>query len=298
MNHGKQIRLFLMDGSPSGMRYAVNWTGQVFACPSGFFGKLKDWTETQRPGVYVLLGVDAQGEDIAYIGESENVAQRLLTHVLQGTLEEIVEAFFFTSKDDNLTKSHINYLEKQLIVRASTTNRYPLKNDVLPTDKTLSKPELATMKEFLDNVLLVAESLGYNVFASNTNVDQNLSSVTLYAYETETGLTAQGWPDQEGFVVKAGSKAKTGIAATSLGAGYNALRQELVKTGVLINDPTADALIFSQDYLFRSSTAAISIVVGYQKSGPSTWRRSDGKLLEHVEADEAGNEVDQLVAGS
>lgn len=297
MTHGKQIRLFLMDGSPSGMRYAelVNWTGQAFACPSGFFSKLKEWTETQRPGVYVLLGVDAQGEDIAYVGESENVAQRLLTHVKNSTLEEIVEAFFFTSKDDNLTKGHITYLEKQLIARATSVNRYPLKNDVTPSDKVLSKPELATMQEFLDCLYLVAESLGYDVFVNKSKVSNAIHKAVFYSLDVGGTVVATGNPTEEGFVVYAGSKAKS-FDLDSLKGGYQTAKDDLKKSGVLVPDANPEFFVFTQDYLFKSSSAAASVIAGHQKGGPASWKRTDGKYLKQVEAEEAGMEVNQLIS--
>ena len=126
MNYGKQIRLFLTDGSARGIRYAelMNWTGQAFACTKSLFSKLVEWPETQRAGVYVLLGVNEKGEDAVYIGESENVGKRLLQHLSSPKLDDIIEAFFFTSKDDNLTKGHITFLEQRLVKRAEEAKQY------------------------------------------------------------------------------------------------------------------------------------------------------------------------------
>jgi len=295
--HGKQIRVFLTDGSPSGIRFAelVNWTGQGFACPAGLLTKLGEWPETQRPGVYVLLGVDENGEDLAYIGESENVAHRLLSHVKNGTLEEIIEVFFFTSKDNNLTKGHIAYLERQLLLRAAKTQRFPLKNHVSPAEKALSRPELATMEEFLDNLYLVAESLGYNIFASNLKAETLGSRSELYFFATESGLKAQAMATDEGFMVKAGSTAKAGDCSSSLGPGYKLLRDELLKNGVLVDDPVGQSLVFRQDYQFRSSTAAVCVIAAQQRSGPLNWRRADGTLLKDAEEAQAAAAEKQLL---
>ncbi|MEI7836171.1 MAG: GIY-YIG nuclease family protein, partial [Planctomycetota bacterium] len=166
MNHGKQIRLFLTDGSAGGIRYAelMNWTGQAFSCPKALFAKLKDWSETRRPGVYVLVGLNGDGKDAVYIGESENVLKRLLWHLRKSTLDDIVEAFFFTSKDDNLTKGHTTHLEQRLVKRAEEAKQYVVEYGREPSKKTLSKPETETMEEFLDHLYLVSAALGFTVF--------------------------------------------------------------------------------------------------------------------------------------
>lgn len=54
---GRSIRIYLSDGSPSGLRHVeiVNWSGQAIACPRSRFSELKEWSESQRPGVYFLL---------------------------------------------------------------------------------------------------------------------------------------------------------------------------------------------------------------------------------------------------
>ena len=164
MDHGTQIKLFLTDGSATGFRYAelVNWTGWVFACPRILFTKLKEWPQMQRVGVYVLIGLNRKGENAVYIGESENVLTRLLSHLSQSksTLDDVVEAFFFTSKDDNLDKGHITFLEQRLTKRAQETKQYAVEYGREPSAKALAKMESAAMEEFLENLYLVAAVLG------------------------------------------------------------------------------------------------------------------------------------------
>jgi len=285
MNHGKQIRLFLTDGSASGIRYAelMNWTGQAFACPKSLFSKLGEWPETQRAGVYVLIGVNEKGEDAVYIGESENVGKRLLQHLGNPRLEDIILAFFFTSKDDNLTKGHITFLEQRLVKRAEEAKQYVVEYGREPSEKTLSKPEIATMEEFLENIYLVAAALGFDVLElpPAEPAGQDGSELT---FEMENGVTAKGFSSDEGFVVKAGSQSVVADAG-SLQGGYKNLKDDLKKKGVLVAD--AGQLKFTQDYSFKSSSAAAAVVSGSQRSGPKSWKNQEGKTLGEIEAQEA-----------
>lgn len=113
---GKSIRVYLADATVTGIRYAelVNWTGQAVACPRSRLSELAAWPEAAKPGVYLLLEArlgDTKPE--AYIGESENVVQRLTSH---DRLKEFWnEVVIFTSKDENLTKAHVKFLESSLL---------------------------------------------------------------------------------------------------------------------------------------------------------------------------------------
>jgi len=287
MNHGKQIRLFLTDGSATGIRYAelMNWTGQAFACPKGLFGKLKEWPESQRAGVYVLLGLNASGEEVAYIGESENVIRRILEHVGQSTLDEIVKALFFTSKDDNLTKGHTTFLERRLISRAQDVQQYIVQCDREPSEKILSRPEIATMEEYLENLYLVASALGFVVFESTTEAAAPRVDSSEFALDLrESGVSARGYTSDLGFVVRKDSRAVS-TDTSSLSLGYRALKEDLKKKAVLVAD--GPSLKFAQDYTFSSSSAAAGVVSGNARSGPQSWARQDGKTLKEVEEEKA-----------
>jgi hypothetical protein len=285
MNHGKQIRLFLTDGSASGLRYAelVNWTGQAFACPKSLFSKLSEWPETQRAGVYVLIGVNESGDDAVYIGESENVGKRLIQHLSNPKLDDIILALFFTSKDDNLTKGHITFLEQRLVKRAEEADHFIVKYVREPSEKLLSKPEIATMEEFLENIYLVAAALGFYVFELPLAEPSGAEGGEL-RFELENGVIAKGFSSEEGFVVRAESNA-VASDSTSLQGGYRNLKDDLKKKGVLVSDN--GKLKFAKDYTFKSSSAAAAVVAGSQRSGPKSWKNNEGKTLGEIEAEEA-----------
>ena len=116
MKIGKTIRIYLNDGTVTGIRHAeiVNWTGQAISSPRTKIKMLSDWEESRKPGVYFLFGIDEEsGQDAVYIGEAENVFERLQHHIANKDFWN--EVIFFTNKDENLTKSHVKYLESGLI---------------------------------------------------------------------------------------------------------------------------------------------------------------------------------------
>lgn len=126
---GKTIKIYLANESVSGIRHAeiANWSGQALACPRSRFQELREWLEVQRPGIYFLFGVDDQtAEEAVYIGEAEVVLDRLASHM--SGKDFWTEVITFTSKDENLTKAHVRYLESRLIGMARRAGRYSLAN--------------------------------------------------------------------------------------------------------------------------------------------------------------------------
>src|SRR5690554_7182301 len=127
MSHGRGIRLFLVDGTPNGLLTAeiMNWTGHALTGPRTKLTELVQRPECGRTGVYFLVGPDPDNamRPLVYIGESDDVAKRLKQHNRpepQGGKDFWERVCLITSKDQNLTKAHVKYLESQLIDRKST----------------------------------------------------------------------------------------------------------------------------------------------------------------------------------
>ncbi len=112
------IKLFLTRGDAKSLRTAEisNWTGKAIAAPRTEFDDLLQREERDRTGVYILSGNDPlSGLPRAYIGEAEVIRERLKQHK---TKEFWVSAIVFVSKDDNLTKAHVRYIEGRLLTEA------------------------------------------------------------------------------------------------------------------------------------------------------------------------------------
>src|SRR5664279_1342229 len=123
------IKLFLPLGDAKSLRTAEisNWTGKAIAAPRTELDELLAREELEKAGVYILIGNDPQtNASRAYIGEAEVIRERLKQHK---TKEFWVSAIVFISKDENLTKAHVRYLESRLLAEAATINRFTLEQN-------------------------------------------------------------------------------------------------------------------------------------------------------------------------
>lgn len=120
------IKLFLPRGDAKSLRTAEisNWTGKAVAAPRTELEELLAREELEKAGIYILTGRDPEtNAPRAYIGEAEVIRERLKQHKSK---EFWVSAIVFTSKDENLTKAHVRYLESRLLAEAAHINRFTL----------------------------------------------------------------------------------------------------------------------------------------------------------------------------
>jgi hypothetical protein len=122
------IKLFLVHGDAKRLRTAElsNWTGKAVAGPRSELDGLLTRDEAGKSGVYFLSGTDSEsGNPAVYIGEAESIRDRLRVHLDKDFWNHVL---FFISKDENLTKAHVRYLEGRLIEQAKSAGRAQVMN--------------------------------------------------------------------------------------------------------------------------------------------------------------------------
>lgn len=109
------IKIYLPHGDPKRLRTGEisNWSGKAVAGPRTELDQLLKRDEASSVGIYLLTGIEpSSGGPAVYIGEAESIQSRLKQHLDKDFWNHVV---YFTSKDENLKKSHIRYLEGRLI---------------------------------------------------------------------------------------------------------------------------------------------------------------------------------------
>lgn len=287
MNFGRKITIYLADGTPSGIRHVeiVNWSGQAVYSPRSRFAELSKWEETKRPGVYFLFErQNSDTENRVYIGESENVIKRLNDHDRQKDFWN--EVVIFSSKDENLTKSHIKYLEARLTNLAIQAERYKIENSNTPTESSLPRADRDTMEEFINNMRIVLGSLGHKVLEPLKAVfknDEQGNKATIAGIPLTfslKNLKAYGQVTDDGFLLLAGSDISASVNS-SLAAGWKIMRDKWLEDGnIKLN---GNNYRLEKDSLLSSSSCAAALVAGTSRSGPQSWQDETGRTLKAIE---------------
>jgi len=277
MSEPLSIKIFLAKGSSSGLRTAEisNWSGKAIACSRKELDELSKREESSRPGVYFLIGNDIEtGEPSAYVGEAEEVAKRLKQHLSKEFWNQVVA---FTSKDENLTKAHIKYLEGKLIGIGIRAGKGIIQNSQ-GSGARLPESDQAEMDIFLDRILKLLPVLGTALFSvpevSKQTVDDRLVC-------TIKGLVAYGNRTDNGFIVYKDSEA---VLEDRKSAVRNKVRrQQLVDKGILVEQDSC--FVFSRDYEFTSPSLAAASIHGGTANGLKAWKDKQGKMLKVIEAE-------------
>jgi hypothetical protein len=280
MKFAKTIKIFLMDGEPSGRMTCMlsNWTGKAYKLPRITIKDCADRDELRTTGVYLLFGKDDDGNDQVYIGEAEEILKRLTQHVSGKDFWN--EAIVFISKDDNLNKAHIKYLENRLFDLAKTVKRYKVENTITPTQSSISESDVAEMEEFLENIKLLVSTLGHKTFDDKRDKQKGRKS-EVFGIKSSRGADASGQPTAEGYVVFKNSIAAP-TTVESCPVSVQKMRQDLTEKGVL--EAQNDSYVFSEDCVFTSPSSAASVVLGRSANGLIEWKLKDGKTLKDFES--------------
>lgn len=281
---GRSIRIFLATGEVTGIRHAelVNWTGQAIVCPRNRLDELEGWQEeVRRPGVYLMVGAEGPGEREVYIGEGEDALKRVRQHI--GTKEFCQEVVLVTSKDANLTKAHVKYLEYRLIQKAKEIGRYKVVNGNDATESALPRADRAAMEEFIENIEILLGALGHRIFVPLAAAPAKPEAIERFRF-TVRDAVAYGAPVDDGFIVFQDS---TGLKRSndSMGPGNIAMKDELLASGKLSVE--GDLVRFTENVLFGTPSQAGTMINGTSCNGRISWKRvRDNKPLNEIEQEE------------
>ena len=208
---GKQVRLFLADGTVGGLVTAeiMNWTGHLIRGRRTDLKQIRQRVEAARTGVYLLFGTDEEDRRLAYIGQSDNVADRLVQHDAKKDFWD--EVIIVTSKDSNLTSAHVRYLEAQLVKIAQTVGRYRLENGNNPRGGAdLPEADASDMDYFIDQIRILLPVLGHDIVRGRVTASTTAAGPGSLG---PAGSAGHGARDAEAMAAAADAPAVAGVAS-------------------------------------------------------------------------------------
>lgn len=277
----KTIKIFLIDGEPNGLKTAElsNWVGQAIVIPRNKLKEIKQRSDCNKPAIYFLVGKENEEEllQTAYIGEAENLWDRLATH--DSSKDFWQTAIAFVSKDNNLTKAHVKYLESRCLDLATIAKRFNLENGKKSSLSPLPEADIAEMEEFLGNLKLLLSALGYLILQEVVSKDQKNISDPLFICKGKEAQ-ATGRMTNDGFVVYKDSTATAYISNAVIERSQKVV-EKLISNNYLRKQDD-NLFIFLKDYVFNSPSAASDIILGNSTSGWKKWKTDSGLTLEEV----------------
>ena len=290
MAYGKSIELFLVNGSADSLITAElsNWNGKAIKIPRIEVASCNRDDITQA-GVYFLFCKEDDGSDSVYIGEAENVKERLVQHLRDYQSEK--EKYYWTTAvifiGRDLNKTLIRYLENRFVDIARACKRYTVLTKNTYKNTVMKESQIAVMEEFVDNVKTLISALGYKVLEPLNKpvivIEENASDfdkkeLRLHLERTIKGVgkvNADGIRTSEGFVVLQGSH----IAIEDDDTIPAVLKKKRKKANVVNG-------VLQEDVLFSSPSYAAMFVIGKSANGLISWKDESGRSLKAIENSE------------
>jgi hypothetical protein len=211
-----------------------------------------------------------------YIGEAEVIRSRIKSHLDRDFWKTII---FFVSKDENLTKAHIKYLEGKFIEMTKLTDRFELEN-TNSSGSRLPESDSADMDVFLAKVEQLLPVLGQDFLKPITKVTALPKKSGILSCIIKK-VRASGRPTENGFLVLKASEAVLTERPSVKKYPYpSILRSQLISEGV-----------FTKDYEFSSPSAAASVIHGGHANGLREWKGANGVSLKELEQKDMANQV-------
>lgn len=277
---GKKITIFLASGLPKGVREISidQWSGKAVCGPRNALKEIISLPEIESGAcVYFLVGTSDEGGLLdVYVGEADGFKERIKDHDYKKDWWQDVVVFI--SQNKSLTKTGVQYLESVCIERLKKIGKCNLRNGNSPSLPTTPREDISGLEVFYENLAIIMPLLGYDIFIQNEKTHNNKGdegSIFVCKKGTMVMATARLLEDGKMRVLK-GSQASGEETPSFQNHPYKKLRDELIKIGRLV--PTSSLFVFSDDYVFDSSSAASAVIQARSSPGPIEWKTKDSGM--------------------
>lgn len=274
----RTIQIFLPTGDPAGIRIAEQTTSiiRLIEVPRSDIAEFVKMPEARQVGLYFLVSGDSKDE--LYIGQSGDVGSRLMQHY-KDEKKDWERALVLVSLTNNLTQTHVLYLESLSIEKAKHCQRYELLNGNAGQRPHTPVPLKADCDEIHEIGSLLLATLGYPIFEPLTETSSTKTEQVFYC--SRTGLDAKGIYTNEGMVVLKGSSAPMTTQRKTEQRFYDK-RDHLLAKGVIAEQN--GRFVFQRDYLFPTPSGASMFLLLASSNGWVDWKTEQGVTL-HVYQD-------------
>lgn len=289
MPTGRSVRLFLAEGTPTGILTAeiVNWTGHVLSAPRTRLETALKRSELKKTGIYILYGSPLDADlPLVYVGEGDDISTRLSSHSRDDDKAFWEHFIAVTNKDMNLTKAHVKYLEGRLITLLKEAKKSKVTNKTDPSFDRLPEADISDMESFLEQLQLVLPVVGVDFFRKvttkpiTTHDPESIETPTFTIEHKRKGISATAREVDGEFVLLAGSTGDLKEAA-SFHERLKKLRDQNLSVGKIskVGDQTFELL---EDIAFSSPSAAAVFLFGTARNGRTDWL-VQGKAMNYGE---------------
>lgn len=295
---GRTIKLYIMADKYKNLKSIElsNWSGKAYIGKRKHVGIIQEFDDLATPGVYFLV---SESEDSyqkkIYIGEADEINKRLSDHQKKKDWWE--DFVVFISKDSNLTKAHVRYLEKKLHdIATQNKTTINLENGNTPPSSKLPISDCDDMDEFTENIIFILKNLGTIDFTKiNEEVKEKKHQLDLVENDVVFELSVSGGKgtksriaklslDEDNYILLEGSYIRKEILSSFASHNYVKIRKQLESENYFNKSDDDAFLILNQNVPFTSPSAAGAVARNSSVNGRKEWKLKNGMTLDDYES--------------
>lgn len=299
--HGKNINIFLMDGTANGRIKCTlaNWTGVAYRIPRVDLDLCKERNDLKQSGIYFLFGVsDETSEQIIYIGQAgarkngEGILYRLQEHRKNPDKDYWSEAVVFTTSNNSFGPTEISYLENRFCTMATNAHRYIVKNGNEPAQGNVTEEKESELEEFIEYAKIIMGVLGHKVFepliATESGIEDgsknsSTSSSNVVFRIKKRGANACAVQTADGFIILSGSIISRDPAPSCPDSALNAREK--------YKEIIDEHMTILKNVPFKTPSGAACFVLGRSSNGNVEWTTERGVTFKQFESTEASGNL-------
>lgn len=282
--HGKNINMFLMDGTANGRIKCTlsNWTGIAYRIPRVDLDLCKERNDLKQSGIYFLFGVsDETSEQVIYVGQAgarkngEGILYRLQEHRKNPDKDYWSEAVVFTTSNNFFGPAEISYLENRFCAMANDAHRYIVKNGNEPTQGNVTEEKESELEEFIEYAKIIMGVLGHKVFeplviteSTQGNTTGSIGDKHTTFFIKKRGANARAVQTAEGFIVLSGSVLSKDAVPSCPDSAINARGK--------YKSVIDENMVLLKDIPFKTPSGASSFVLLRSSNGNVDWITEQG----------------------
>ena len=229
-------------------------------------------------GCYILSGQDEDGEPSVYVGETENLFSRLLSH--KKSKEFWTGAYTIQNTSGTFDKAHLTFLEQLMIEEAQSSERYRLINGNAGKVTTITESKKSECLQFFETIKTLFKTLGFNVFVPVVTKSQLIKEERFYFKHKEGLWDTVGIYSNEKFTVLKGSKTRVKPTKHKEDSRVLRFRDRLIEEGII--EEKDNEMFFVKNYTFNSPSTASNVVSLRSNNGWKVWRNDKNQNLNQL----------------
>lgn len=232
------------------------------------------------PAFYILVG--GEGAKKAYIGQTEDFAQRIKNHDSRKAFWDYALAFVKSS--GSLTTTDTRYLEYKGIKQAKDVGVYELdENKQNPGKPVIPEYQQDPMDDFFKDCLYLVSFIGLELFEKHhtrkPHNNKTLISENRFYIKTKTCACGAVYDPNSGKITVLAESIICDMSAIKLSTKKAAKRQALVDAYA---KNISGKTILTSDITFDSPSGASLFCLGYSSDGWNYWKDENNRTLDEI----------------